>query len=151
MLDHYQRFLPAPLPAACTCCLYFTVTRFQLLPAQGISLILVGCFEHVLLASAAYKSALDWLPCHIVAVPSEYAVSTGHGREDTFIGVHHSQKLHDKYGGEKQLITFPGDHNSMRQDHFYRRVQRFFKAVLIDSPEGRPCSAFAHVEIADTR
>ena len=77
--------------------------------------------------------------------------SAGHGRDDTFIGVHHSQKLHDKYGGEKQLITFPGDHNSMRQDHFYRRVQRFFKAVLIDSPEGRPCRAFAHVEIEDPR
>ncbi|KAK9836696.1 hypothetical protein WJX74_006286 [Apatococcus lobatus] len=75
----------------------------------------------------------------------------GHGREDTFIGIHHSQKLHDKYGGEKQLITFPGDHNSMRQDHFYRRVQRFFKAVLIDSPAGRPCKAFAHVKIADSR
>lgn len=78
-------------------------------------------------------------------------LDAGHGREDTFIGIHHSQKLHDKYGGEKQLITFPGDHNSMRQDHFYRRVQRFFKAVLIDSPAGRPCKAFAHVEIADPR
>jgi acetyl esterase/lipase len=34
----------------------------------------------------------------------------GHGREDEFIQPHHSQQIHDKYAGDKNIILFDGDH-----------------------------------------
>lgn len=37
-----------------------------------------------------------------------------HATEDDFILPHHSQKLHDAYEGDKNMVTFEGDHNSNR-------------------------------------
>lgn len=37
-----------------------------------------------------------------------------HGKEDDFIGQHHSEKLHDLYGGDKNIILVDGNHNSKR-------------------------------------
>jgi hypothetical protein len=41
---------------------------------------------------------------------------------------------HEKYAGEKNLITFEGDHNSVRPDFFYDSAYLFFRNVLL-SPE----------------
>jgi hypothetical protein len=38
----------------------------------------------------------------------------GHATEDTFVGKHHSERLVAAYAGDKNFITFRGDHNSVR-------------------------------------
>jgi len=50
----------------------------------------------------------------------------GHAEDDDFIEKHHSQELHDKYSGEKNLINFEGDHNTARPNFFYDSVYIFF-------------------------
>ena len=55
----------------------------------------------------------------------------GHGTEDTFISPRHSRRLAAAYGGEDcRLLTFAGDHNSVRPRHFHAAVLAFFDAVL---------------------
>jgi pimeloyl-ACP methyl ester carboxylesterase len=38
----------------------------------------------------------------------------GHATDDDFILPHHSEKLHEAYNGDKNMIKFEGDHNSSR-------------------------------------
>lgn len=54
----------------------------------------------------------------------------GHATEDTFIPVSHSQRLSDAYAGEKNFLTFAGDHNSVRPQFFYHSALIFFHNVL---------------------
>lgn len=54
----------------------------------------------------------------------------GHGKEDSFIPLHHSEDLHEAYAGDKNLITFEGDHNSIRPDFFNTSVMIFLHNVL---------------------
>lgn len=55
----------------------------------------------------------------------------GHALDDTFVAKAHSEKLLAKYGGEdKRLVTFEGDHNSIRPIKFYGDVLRFFHSCL---------------------
>lgn len=65
-------------------------------------------------------------------VPQAFTpVLFGHGSEDTFIPVRHSQALHDAYAGDdKKLVTFQGDHNSLRPQWFYTAALIFFHNVL---------------------
>lgn len=43
----------------------------------------------------------------------------------------HSQRLHDAYcGGDKNLVTFKGDHNSVRPQSFYSAVLLFLHTAL---------------------
>ena len=67
---------------------------------------------------------------------------TGHGTEDTFISPRHSERLEAAYGGEDcKLLTFSGDHNSVRPQHFHAAVLAFFDAVLqCRSPPSAPNS-----------
>lgn len=73
--------------------------------------------------------------CHIPAL-------FGHATEDTFVSKTHSQRLHDAYAGEKDFITFKGDHNSVRPSQFYSSALIFLLRALrwedhLQSP--RPC------------
>jgi len=61
----------------------------------------------------------------------------GHGEEDTFILKHHSEQLHERYAGEKNLIKFEGDHNSLRPPFFYTSAVIFFHNVLQIDPSGQ--------------
>lgn len=54
----------------------------------------------------------------------------GHADGDDFIKKSHSEKLLDQYAGDKNLISFPGDHNSVRPQFFYSSVSIFFHNVL---------------------
>eukprot|EP00873_Tetraselmis_striata_P045654 jgi/Tetstr1/465918/TSEL_010532.t1 len=54
----------------------------------------------------------------------------GHADGDLFVLKHHSQALHEKYAGEKNFISFDGDHNSIRPSFFYTSVVIFFHNVL---------------------
>jgi dipeptidyl aminopeptidase/acylaminoacyl peptidase len=56
-----------------------------------------------------------------------------HAEGDDFIRIHHSEKLYEAYGGDKNLIRFEGDHNSERPDFFYDSVCIFFYNVLISN------------------
>lgn len=56
-----------------------------------------------------------------------------HAEGDDFIEPHHSQELHEKYAGEKNIILFEGDHNSAWPEFFYNSVCIFFRnCMLID-------------------
>lgn len=61
----------------------------------------------------------------------------GHATEDTFVRMSHSERLHNAYGGvDKELLTFAGDHNSLRSNKFYTAVVVFFhRALLCEDPE----------------
>ena len=56
--------------------------------------------------------------------------AAGHANHDSFVAKVHSEKLHAAYAGDKNLITFEGDHNSHRPPFFYDSVLFFLKAVL---------------------
>ena len=43
----------------------------------------------------------------------------GHADDDDFILKRHSEVIHEKYAGDKNLVTFPGDHNSQRPQFFH--------------------------------
>eukprot|EP01089_Gocevia_fonbrunei_P020454 TRINITY_DN7637_c0_g1_i1.p1 TRINITY_DN7637_c0_g1~~TRINITY_DN7637_c0_g1_i1.p1 ORF type:complete len:389 (+),score=57.68 TRINITY_DN7637_c0_g1_i1:139-1305(+) len=68
---------------------------------------------------------------HSCFIPSLFA----HGKSDTFIPSHHSQQLHDKYAGDKNVILVDGDHNSMRPRFFYDSVTIFFHNFLLTEEE----------------
>ena len=56
----------------------------------------------------------------------------------------HSEKLHKAYAGDKNLITFEGDHNSHRPQFFYTSVLFFLKTVLqMPVPEQAAAEAVA--------
>lgn len=64
----------------------------------------------------------------------------------------HSEKLHKAYAGDKNIITFEGDHNSHRPQFFYTSVLFFLKTVLqVPSPEqdvaetAAAASGYAHL------
>jgi alpha/beta superfamily hydrolase len=43
----------------------------------------------------------------------------GHADDDDFILKRHSELIHAKYAGDKNMVTFPGDHNSQRPQFFH--------------------------------
>jgi len=54
-----------------------------------------------------------------------------HGISDNFISPYHSQRLYEKYSGDKNLILLEGDHNSARPSFFYDSVAIFFHNTLL--------------------
>jgi hypothetical protein len=59
----------------------------------------------------------------------------GHAEGDNFIKIKHTQKIHDEWGGDKNMITFDGDHNSQRPDFFFDSVGIFFYNCLITNDQ----------------
>lgn len=54
-----------------------------------------------------------------------------HARRDTFIRPGHSQQLYDAYqGGDKELLSVDGDHNSERNEQVVHRVLSFFRRTM---------------------
>ena len=71
----------------------------------------------------------------MVQVPQGSVSLVGHAEQDTFVSKAHSEKLHKAYAGDKNLITFEGDHNSHRPQFFYSSVLIFLSTVLqLDEP-----------------
>lgn len=54
----------------------------------------------------------------------------GHASSDVFIQSHHTDRIHQAYAGDKNLIKFDGDHNSARPQFYYDSVSIFFYNVL---------------------
>jgi len=52
------------------------------------------------------------------------------GNDDDFIPPHHTDELHKKYAGDKNVIKFEGDHNSPRPRFFMDSVAIFFQTTL---------------------
>lgn len=53
-----------------------------------------------------------------------------HGKNDDFIKPHHTQKLHDEYSGDKNLVMCDGDHNSTRPSFLFTSIGIFFFNTL---------------------
>lgn len=55
----------------------------------------------------------------------------GHGKDDAFIPLHHSEKLFVAHGSDaKNFVAFEGDHNSMRPSYWYDNGMTFLVSVL---------------------
>ncbi len=52
------------------------------------------------------------------------------GRDDDFIDPAHARRLHDAYGGDKNLVVVDGDHNSMRPRFMFDSVSIFLQQTL---------------------
>lgn len=52
------------------------------------------------------------------------------GEQDAFIQPHHSRQLYEKYGGDKNLLLVPGDHNSLRPKFAQDSAAIFLRQVL---------------------
>jgi dienelactone hydrolase len=65
-------------------------------------------------------------------IPALFAAAN----EDDFIGKHHSEQIHAAYAGDKNLVTFEGDHNSHRPRFFLDSAAIFLQSRLF--PEGAP-------------
>ena len=53
------------------------------------------------------------------------------GKDDDFINPSHSQKLHDLYAGDKNIILVEGGHNSYRPAFMFDSVQIFLSTALM--------------------
>lgn len=78
----------------------------------------------------------DVSPCDVMPetfVPTLF----GHGKEDTFIGLHHSEKLFLAHGADsKNFVAFEGDHNSPRPEYWYENGLTFLLSVLtVEGPD----------------
>lgn len=52
------------------------------------------------------------------------------GRDDDFIDPSHARRLHDAYGGDKNILIVEGDHNSMRPRFLYDSISIFLQQTL---------------------
>lgn len=53
-----------------------------------------------------------------------------HGKDDSFIKPHHTQKLYDEYSGDKNIVFCEGDHNSTRPGFLFDSIGIFFYNTL---------------------
>ena len=77
---------------------------------------------------------------HETYIPALFAAADG----DDFIRPHHSSDIYERYAGDKNIVSFDGDHNSRRPPFFYRSVSCCF----LRSSWSRPSVQRAHVLIA---
>ncbi|RHN72738.1 putative serine aminopeptidase, S33, alpha/Beta hydrolase [Medicago truncatula] len=70
------------------------------------------------------------LNCLQAAPKTFIPVLFGHGNDDDFVQPHHSDLIAESYAGDKNIIKFDGDHNSIRPQIFYDSVCIFFYNVL---------------------
>jgi len=65
-------------------------------------------------------------------VPESYVPTLfGHAREDTFIPMHHSERLFVAHGADvKNFVAFEGDHNSARPNYWYENAVTFLLGAL---------------------
>ncbi|KAM9971775.1 hypothetical protein ACTFIW_011758 [Dictyostelium discoideum] len=61
-----------------------------------------------------------------VYIPALFA----HGESDNFVRPHHSEKLFEKYNGDKNRLLLKGGHNSERPNFFLESVCIFFQNTL---------------------
>ena len=52
------------------------------------------------------------------------------GEHDDFIRKHHSEQIHEKYAGDKNLIIVEGDHNSPRPKFMFDSASIFLQTCL---------------------
>jgi hypothetical protein len=55
----------------------------------------------------------------------------GHALDDDFIKIHHSEAVFQAYGGDKNFVRLPGDHNSDRPNFWLDSVCIFFHNTLV--------------------
>ncbi|XP_028556399.1 uncharacterized protein LOC110114100 isoform X3 [Dendrobium catenatum] len=67
----------------------------------------------------------------------------GHATDDDFIQPHHSDRIHDAYAGDKNIIKFDGDHNSPRPQFYFDSITIFFHNVL-SPPKYVPDEHYLH-------
>eukprot|EP00762_Andalucia_godoyi_P001753 ANDGO_07068.mRNA.1 Uncharacterized protein YqkD len=104
------------------------------------------------------KSYKGWIPSMLIAVaikamrksikarakfdifecdPLQYAplcfvpALFGHATGDEFVKIHHSEAVFSAYGGDKNFVRLPGDHNSERPDFWLDSVCIFFYNTLV--------------------
>lgn len=53
-----------------------------------------------------------------------------HGKDDTFVNVHHCNDLYLIYPGEKYILLVDGDHNSLRPNKLNENASEFFYNAL---------------------
>ena len=58
-----------------------------------------------------------------------------HGRDDVFIKRHHSQDIHERYAGDKNIIVVEGDHNSPRPRFMFDSAGIFLQTCLQIPPD----------------
>ncbi|KAL5701655.1 hypothetical protein ACHQM5_026970 [Ranunculus cassubicifolius] len=71
-------------------------------------------------------------------------VLIGHGMDDDFIQPHHSERIHDAYVGDKNIIKFEGDHNSPRPQFYFDSITIFFHNVL--NPPKVPVNEHSYID-----
>ena len=64
--------------------------------------------------------------------PTICAITLALARQDTFIAPHHCYDLHAKYAGDKQCITFKGDHHTQRTKEFFESAAQFLHQRLTE-------------------
>ena len=53
-----------------------------------------------------------------------------HGKDDTFVNMHHCKDLYNTYSGEKSILLVEGDHNSLRPSKINEKAVEFFYNAL---------------------
>jgi len=64
-------------------------------------------------------------------IPALFGCAEG----DVFIKPHHSKQIYDAYAGDKNLVTFSGDHNTPREEFFFHSASIFLKFTMIRPSE----------------
>eukprot|EP00250_Pteridium_aquilinum_P010143 c19177_g1_i2 orf=383-1690(-) len=78
------------------------------------------------------RAQFDIMDMNIAQLASKTFIPAlfGHASGDIFISPHHSDRIHQEYAGDKNIIKFEGDHNSSRPQFYYDSVTIFFHNVL---------------------
>jgi hypothetical protein len=59
-------------------------------------------------------------------IPALFVAASG----DDFVPSHHSQQIHDRYAGDKNIIIVDGDHNTMRPQFLFDSAGIFLASTL---------------------
>ena len=65
----------------------------------------------------------------------------GHADDDDFILKRHSEVIHAKYAGDKNLVTFPGDHNSQRPQFFHSSALIWLQNTMLQGAAAPPVAS----------
>lgn len=119
-------------------------------PGANVPPFLVKTALRMVASSVKGRAGFDLYKCRPVDhaascfMPALFATAN----DDALVRPHHSRQIFEAYAGDKNLVTFEGDHNGMRPGFFLDSASIFLAAVLqvregavLDAPvdgQGRP-------------
>ncbi|EGG21210.1 alpha/beta hydrolase fold-1 domain-containing protein [Cavenderia fasciculata] len=121
-------------------CLYKVAEELVLSTVQKMPKFMISVGLKMVRSSIKKRAHFDIKELDIVPVAEKVFIPSlfAHGKDDTFVRPHHSEKIFEKYQGDKNRLLLDGDHNSDRPEFFFQSVCIFFTNHLKPDPLPEP-------------